>query len=174
MLRQAFGLRKSSILQRVTRSPQNISSLCVSQNRTLQTTTRSLYSGDKDIGSPPQSSRSLDEKLNYFNKELTATKSEVARLVESIQTNESKSDLKFARLESEMMHLNKNLTAQMNSFTETVSAKISVLTANMSASNADMKSRLDRFENRFLFRMLFAIFSVAIVAMGGTVATTLL
>jgi hypothetical protein len=43
-----------------------------------------------------------------------------------------------------MTHLNNNLTTQMKSFTETVSAQISVLTANMD-------SRLDKFEDRFLF-----------------------
>jgi hypothetical protein len=49
-----------------------------------------------------------------------------------------------------MNHLNNNITTQMKSFIETVSAQISTL-------NANMDSRLDKFENRFLFRMLFAV-----------------
>ncbi|OAP55645.1 hypothetical protein AYL99_09797 [Fonsecaea erecta] len=133
----------------------------------------------RDISSAPQSSRSLDDKLNYFNKELTATKSEVTNLIGSLQKQEGKADSKFIRLESEMTslksemtslksemgHLNENLTMQMKSFTETMSAQISVL-------NANMESRLDKFENRFLFGMVFAIFSVSVVAIGGTVAAT--
>jgi uncharacterized protein YPO0396 len=64
---------------------------------------------------------------------------------------------KIDNIQSEMTHLNNNLTTQMKSFIETVSAQISVLTANMDTNNANMESRLDKFENRFLFRMLFAV-----------------
>jgi hypothetical protein len=52
-----------------------------------------------------------------------------------------------------MKRLNNNLTTQMKSFMETVSTQISVL-------NASINSRLDKFENRLLFRMLFAVSSL--------------
>lgn len=109
-----------------------------------------LHDGGNDTGSVPQSTTSLDDKLDYFNKELTAMKSEMKRFAESLDTKESISNLKLARLESEMMHLNKNLTTQMTSFCEKISAKISVLDANM-------ESRLDKFESRFLFRIVFVV-----------------
>ena len=64
---------------------------------------------------------------------------------------------KINMLDTEIKSLNNNLTTQMKSFIETVSAQISVLTANMNTNNANMESRLDKFENRFLFRMLFAV-----------------
>jgi uncharacterized phage infection (PIP) family protein YhgE len=103
--------------------------------------------------------------------ELTATKSELAYLTKNINNIQSemeatKSDMKsdmtqltgkinniqseMTATKSEMAHLNNNLTTQMKSLVETVSAQISVLTSNM-------ESRLDKFENRFLFRMLFAV-----------------
>ncbi|KIW43945.1 uncharacterized protein PV06_04991 [Exophiala oligosperma] len=166
MLRQAFGVRQGRTLQRVTRFTQNVSPFCMSKTRTFQTTTCLLHDGGNDTGSVPQSTTSLDDKLDYFNKELTAMKSEMKRFAESLDTKESISNLKLARLESEMMHLNKNLTTQMTSFCEKISAKISVLDANM-------ESRLDKFESRFLFRIVFVAVSVA-VAVGGTVAATLL
>jgi len=55
----------------------------------------------------------------------------------------------------------------MKIFVETVSAQIGVL-------NGNMESRLDKFENRFLFRMLFAVFGVVVIGVSGTVAATLL
>jgi hypothetical protein len=70
----------------------------------------------------------------------------------------------MAVVKSEMAHLNNNLTTQMKSFIETVSAQIGVLNANMesrstnmesrmSVLNANIDSRLANFENRFYFRM---------------------
>jgi peptidoglycan hydrolase CwlO-like protein len=90
----------------------------------------------------PHFSASLDDKVNNMKSEMAATKSDMAHLTGKIDN-----------IQSEMAHLNNNLTTQMKSFIETVSAQISVL-------NANMDSRLDKFENRFLFRMLFAVSSL--------------
>ena len=46
-----------------------------------------------------------------------------------------------------------SLNTQMKGFIETVSAQ-------MSAFNANIDLRLEKFENRFLFRMLFAVSSL--------------
>jgi hypothetical protein len=79
-----------------------------------------LYS-ENNTNSASHSQPSLNDRLNYFNKELTATKSEMVHL------------------RSDMAHLEKNLTAQ-----------ISVLSTTL-------ESRLDKFENRFLFQILFIV-----------------
>jgi peptidoglycan hydrolase CwlO-like protein len=83
-------------------------------------------------------------------------KSEMAHLTGNV--NDINSDMahltgKIDNIQSKMIYLNNNLTTQMKSFIETVSAQISVL-------NANIHSRLDKFENRFLFRMLFAVSSL--------------
>jgi hypothetical protein len=64
---------------------------------------------------------------------------------------------KIDMLGTEIRSLNNNLTMQMKSFTEAVSAQISVLIANMKTNNASMESRLDKLENRLLFGMPFAV-----------------
>src|SRR5947207_4425543 len=89
---------------------------------------------------------------------------------------------KIDNIQSDMAHLNTNVMTQLKSFIETISAQISVL-------NANMDSRLDKFENCFLFRMLFPVrglcvfycfliimrvFNMAVLGVRGTVATSYL
>jgi hypothetical protein len=71
----------------------------------------------------------------------------------------TKSEVKseIAVLTGKINSLDTNITTQMKSLGETVSAQISVLNANLQSRDAHMESRLDKFENRFLFRMLFAV-----------------
>ncbi|OAP65715.1 hypothetical protein AYL99_01687 [Fonsecaea erecta] len=158
MLRQTFRLGQRSIAQQAT--------CYISQARTFQATAR-LLSGDKDTGSAPHFSRNLDDKLNYFNKELTATKSEMARLVD-------KSDMRFASLESEIRHLRSEVKSDMAHLRSEVKSDMAHLRSDMThlEKNITMEigSRLDKFENRFLIRMVFAAF----VVVGGTVAATIL
>ncbi|KIW96617.1 uncharacterized protein Z519_02008 [Cladophialophora bantiana CBS 173.52] len=66
-----------------------------------------------------------------------------------------------------MKHLGHSITTEMKFFSETISAQIKVL-------NTSMESRMDKFENRFLFRMLFAAFGVVIIGVGGTVTAAIL
>jgi chromosome segregation ATPase len=112
----------------------------------------------------------LTGNINDMKSEMAATKSEMATTKSNMAHLTGKIDNIRSEMatKSEMTQLNNNLTTQMKSFTETVSAqinvltanmesKISVLNANMNTNNANMESRLDKFENRFLFRMLFAV-----------------
>ena len=99
--------------------------------------------------------------------ELAATKSELAHLTENtndirskmeVTKSDMKSDMarltgKIDNIQSDMAAVKSNmaqLTTQMKSFIETVSAQISVLNANV-----DLK--LAKFENRFYFRMFWAV-----------------
>jgi hypothetical protein len=81
----------------------------------------------------------LTGKVHDVKLEMTATKSDVAHLTR-------KSD-----------NFNNNITTQMRSFAETVSAQMSVLNTDMASRDAKMDSRVGKFEDRFLFRMLFAV-----------------
>jgi len=103
----------------------------------------------------------LTENTNNIRSEMETTKSvmksDMARLtgkIDNIQS-EMKSDIarligKIDNVQSGMANLSNNLTTQMKSFIETVSAQTGVLNANF-----DLK--LAKFENRFYFRMFWAV-----------------
>ena len=76
----------------------------------------------------------------------SATISEMAHLARKIDM-----------IDTEMKSLSNNLTMQMKNLIDTVSTQIDALNANMELRTVNMDSRLDKFENRFLFRMLFAV-----------------
>src|SRR5437763_1390189 len=87
----------------------------------------------------PQVSSSPDEKANRV-------KPEIARFTRNI--NDMESEVEATK--SGIVLLNSNVTTQLKSCIEIASAQISVF-------NANMNSRQDKFENRFLFRMLFPV-----------------
>jgi uncharacterized phage infection (PIP) family protein YhgE len=64
---------------------------------------------------------------------------------------------KIDMIDTEMKSLSNNLTMQIKNLLNTVSTQIDALNANMELRTVNMDSRLDKFENRFLFRMLFAV-----------------
>jgi septal ring factor EnvC (AmiA/AmiB activator) len=95
----------------------------------------------------------LARNINDMKSDIAATKSEIAVTKSDMTRLTGKIDntqLETAAMKSEITRLNSNLTTQMKCFTEAISAQLSVL-------NASMESRLDKFENRFLFRMLVAV-----------------
>jgi len=127
--------------------------------------TRSLY-GDGDTTSAP-SSLSLEEKVNRLLSDSTMIKSEL-----STTKLQMKSD--NGHLQSEIEHLSQGLTIQMKSLTDTLAAQMNAVNAQIAVLNANMESRMDRFENRFLSRMLFATFGVAVIGVGGAVTAAVL
>jgi hypothetical protein len=186
MLRQAFRLRQRSILQQVTRFTQNISPLRISQTRIFQTTTRkthhlasiakavnrfigSLYD-DNDITFSPRSSPSLNDKVDHFHSELAVTKSELAHPTKN--TNDIRSEVEATK--SDVAHLTEN-TNNIRSDMAVVKSDIAVIKSDMAAVKSDVAHlnnnlitqvgvlntnidlKLANFENRFYFRMFWAV-----------------
>jgi outer membrane murein-binding lipoprotein Lpp len=93
------------------------------------------------------------KNTNNIRSAIEATKSDVAHLtgkINNIQSDMAVVKLDMAAVKSEMAYLNNNLTTQMKSFIETISAQIGVL-------NSNIGSKLANFENRFYFRMFWAV-----------------
>jgi hypothetical protein len=60
-------------------------------------------------------------------------------------------------LNLQMKSLSENLNLQMKSLSENLTAQLNTFNAQLSTLTETQAARLDRFENKFLFRMLFAV-----------------
>ncbi len=67
----------------------------------------------------------------------------------------------IGHIRTEIANLNQNLTTQMKSLIDTVSGQLATFSAQINMLNTTTEVRMDKFENRFLFRMFFAVFVVS-------------
>ncbi|EHY59590.1 uncharacterized protein HMPREF1120_07575 [Exophiala dermatitidis NIH/UT8656] len=80
----------------------------------------------------------------------------------------------MSALRTDVNHLSTSMDLKFKNLSQAVSSQLAVFGAELNTLVTTQTAKMDRFENKFLFRMLIAVFGLAVIGISGPVTAVVL